>query len=217
MTDQKKSGPASCPPGEECSPSCCSEPQKETNTTFKWGVFIAVMVLAIAIGGYSLMKKNSPARQDANRQFISDPETASLAAEPNKVVCGETLTSLRQLNVLGPDKNVAYILLPGESDSATQDISNKVNAFVDRTIKQQKDIAKYTMNKNAEGYDVIVRDFAITTFPSVIVLGRGCRSSAITTDFTEAKFANALSIARIPLGSCRPGDKCGATCGPKKK
>jgi hypothetical protein len=176
------------------------------------------MVLALFIGGYSLIRKNSTTGQEtANQPFIPETETPAPDTEPDKVVCGEMLTSLRQLNILGPDKNVSFILLPGEDEIATQDISNKVNTFVEKVTKQQRDIAKYTMTKEAEGYNVIVREFSISTFPSVVVLGRGCRSSAITRDFTEAKFVNALGIARIPLGSCRPGDKCGATCVPKKK
>ncbi len=217
MTDQKENESSPCIPGEECSPSCCPEPKEKTNNSLKWSIFIAIMVLALVIGGYSLIKKNSTMNQEQSSQpFVPETEASVPDVEPDKVVCGQMLTSLRQLNVLGPEKNVAFILLPGKSDSLTRDVSGKVNTFVDKATKKQTDIAKYTMNKGAEGYDVIVRDFSISTFPSVVVLGRGCRSSAITQDFTEGKFANALGIARIPAGSCKPGDNCGSTCGPKK-
>jgi len=129
-------------------------------------------------------------------------KSGSAQAGSVNVLCGSTLASMDEFNRLTGDKNVAFILLPGNNNEKAKTVAADVNSFIEKKTKDKNDVAVFTLEKDAGGHDQLVQNFSIKSFPSVVVLGRGCKASAISDEFTEEKFSNALAVARTPMSSC---------------
>ncbi len=123
-----------------------------------------------------------------------------------KSLCGKNLPSMNEFNDLTGDKNIAFILLPGDNNEKANTVAANVNSFVEKKTKDKNDIAVFTLKNDAGGHDQLIKNFGITSFPSVVVLGRGCKSLAVSDKFTEEVFTNALTMARTPMSNC------GSTC-----
>ncbi len=204
------------PSGEACtSPSCCSEKKNENNTV-KWALFSIIMLAAIGIGSTTLIRKmnsaNAPAAGEcAPGSVCKDgtpcpPKTVSEKTGSVSVLCGMDLRSMKEFNTLTGSKNVAFILLPGDKNEKAKAVAADVNGFIEKKIKDKSDVAVYTLKNDAGGHDQLVQNFGIKSFPSVVVLGRGCKSSAISGEVTEERLTGALTLARMPM------DNCGSTC-----
>ncbi|MHC4727302.1 MAG: hypothetical protein ACYS17_08725, partial [Planctomycetota bacterium] len=58
-----------------------------------------------------------------------------------------------------------------------------------------------------EGYDQLITQFSVESFPSVIVAGKGCGAAAVSGEINETKLLRAFVVASTPV-SCGPGGCC---------
>ena len=172
--------------------SCCSGAIPRE----KMFVFVIIMLAAIGVGGYSLVMKTDP-----------PPDKQSTGTA--KVLCGiPTLDSIKTLKKLVVGKKVLFLLLPGKEEKPPLVLFQQVESYVKKLTTQGKQVVALTMQEHAEGYDEVVRQFSVKSFPSVVVWGAGCKSSTLSTDITESKLLRAFVMATTPVSS---------GCCPKKK
>jgi hypothetical protein len=114
------------------------------------------------------------------------------------------------------DKNAVFILLAGGNEEADRSASMEVEAVVDKLSAKGKSVAAFTLQNKTEGYDQLVKQFSVESFPCVIVAGRGCGAAAVWGEITEGNLVRAFIKASVPASSCGPqrGSSC---CPPRPK
>ncbi len=173
-------------------------------------IFPIQLFLILMVSAFLFCQKSTP--QKSNQKAACCPSENSQATQRavnntqavDSALCGISLPSMHEFNTLAKDKNVAFILLPGEDSEKAESVAESINTFVKNKIKESTDVVVFTLQKGAEGYTQISSDFGITTFPGLVVLGRGCQSTAVSGEFTDEKLNQALTLARTPVSGCGP-------------
>jgi hypothetical protein len=206
-----------------CGVECCS-PSSSDGKTWKTAVFVVVILLASAVAAHSLLTNNDETA-DISGDMGSSFGTSGLSAQaglsigssntngrPSETVaasCGVTLDSIESLAKLADQKkaNVAFIFLASEDEESTRSASAQVEAAIKMLSAKDKKVAAFTLERGAEGYDQLITQFSVESFPSVIVAGKGCRAAAVSGEINETKLLRAFVVASTPV-SCGPGGCC---------
>jgi len=206
-----------------CGVDCCSSSSGD-GKSWKTAVFVVVILLAGAVAAHSLLTKNDETA-DISRDVGSSFSTSGLSAQaglsteqsntneyPSETVavsCGVTLDSIESLAKLADQKkaNVAFIFLAGEDEESTRSASAQVEATINMLSAKGKQVAAFTLERGADGYDQLITQFSVESFPSVIVAGKGCGAAAVSGEINEAKLLRAFVVASTPV-SCGPGGCC---------
>ncbi|UCB52782.1 MAG: hypothetical protein JSV10_01445 [Candidatus Zixiibacteriota bacterium] len=150
------------------------------------------MLIAVGVASYSFSKKYMARTQNPDGA-LSDTVAFS---------CGVTLSSLKALDVVAADEEAVFVILPGGSEEASRNALRQIDAVVRLLSDQGKKVAAFTLEKHREGYDHLVKQFSVKSFPCVVVAGRGCGSVAVSGQITETKLLAALVQASMPPSSC---------------
>ena len=210
--------------------SCCSASSTGGNSRIKTFIFSFVVVLAVGVGGYSIYKRPTTDSQDPETQvttstskYVAGLVTHSWIAEGGAAATLDLkFESVAEVEQAGADKEVLFVLLPGESGLPAPDFIGELEATVDKLITKGKKVAAFMLHEKAEGYDKLVKDFEVESFPSVIVAGNIGQSSVLAGDVTETTLLRAFVLATTPAASCGDnakvacGGKANADCCPKK-
>ena len=225
--EENLSDSQSCCPSDMGQDKCCSFGSGGKN--FKTAIFVLVILLAIGVAAYSLLKDNSKTTNASPESTLS-PDTLSLSNEANLVteidsaneqlsnakeaLCGISLDSIKSLWRMADEKkaNVVFIFLAGENKESAQATSLQIEAAVDKLLSNGKQVAIFTLTKDAEGYDQLIKEFSVQSLPCVIVADKGCGAVAVSGEITEAKLLGAFVKASTPI-SCGP--RSGSLCCPK--
>ncbi len=212
---------SSCAPSDRHGADCCAP----TRTTWsKALIFAVVMGAAVAAGTYSFVNTRG-STSDPKGNFVSSYAHAKVGSVlpereqgARKVLSGLSLGSLRALNTVAADKEAVFILLPGERAELARAASLQLNMVVSRLSSVGKRVGAFTLERNAEGHGQLVQQFAVKSFPCVVVLGRGCTSSAVSGDITRERLFRAYVLASTRGSSCSgcPSDGAAASCCPPK-
>ncbi len=234
MNDKDKAN--CCPPNvaSECSApstvgSDCCPPPAESTSRWRILVFALVLIAAGATLGYRLTgesgaKEDFPVpvqplvigaiagkpNDDSSVNTAVKSETGSEAMLP---ACALALDSIASLNKVAQDKDVVFIILPGESEELSDQLSREVEGALEKISSKNKQVAAFTMNGEAEDYAKLVESFSIKSFPSIVVMGRGCGAAAVTGEITEAKLLRAFILASAPA-ACGTPRGTSASCSP---
>jgi len=182
-----------CSSSEGGSVDCCQPGKSSWPSKI---IFSVVILAAVAVGIYSLAKKSDSA--------IGNQQAA---------ICGINLNTITSLDKLAADKDVIFILLPGENTEQIYEASIQVELIVDKLLADNKRVSAFTLDKSAEDYNEVIKQCSIESTPCVVVLGRGCMPVIVTEDFSEARLTNAYVQASTPMPACIPG--MGSSCCPK--
>lgn len=188
-----------CCPGDSSRQTCC--PPGESDTfggnapggfrSEKMFVFVIMLLAAVGVGGYYLLQNPSP----------TDKQATEIARSP----CAMAVNSIKALKDRAAGKKAVFILLPGENEKLAQAASQQVEAYVSKLSEQGKKVAAFTLQKNAEGFEAVAKQFSVKSFPSIVVWGPGGQWSTLTDDFTETKLLRAFVKATTPVSSgCCP-------------
>ncbi len=207
----------------DCGVECCSSSSRN-GKTWKTAVFVVVILLAGAVAAHSLLTNNDETadisgdvRSSFSTSVISgkaglsseQSNTNEYPSESVAVSCGVALDSIESLAKLADQKkaNVAFIFLAGEDEESTRSASAQVEAAINMLSAKGKKVAAFTLGRGAEGYDQLITQFSVESFPSVIVAGKGCGAVAVSGEINEIKLLRAFVVASTPV-SCGPEGCC---------
>lgn len=208
----------------DCGVDCCSPSSGSGGKSWKTVVFVVVILLAGAVAAHSLLTKNGETASvsgegassfstsslfDEAGLSIGSPATSEQPSETVAVLCGVTLDSIESLAKLVDERgaNVAFIFLPGEDEDSTRTASAQVEATMNMLSAKGKQVAAFTLERGAEGYDQLIKQFSVESLPSVIVAGKGCGVAAVSGEINETKLLRAFVVASTPV-SRGPGGCC---------
>lgn len=208
---------------------CCSSTQGDDvccssgGQSWKTLVFVVVILLAGGVAAHSLLTRGGETASlnvtGLSEAVCSSTESGAGSEQQSKgfgVLCGVTVDSLMSLERAAADKKAVFILLAGGNEEADRSASAEVEAVVDKLSAKGKQVAAFTLQSNTEGYDQLVKQFSVESFPCVIVAGRGCGAAAVWGEITEGNLVRAFIKASVPVSSCGPrrGSSC---CPPRPK
>lgn len=164
--------------------SCCAP------GTRAWGkgkalVSVIIIVAALGVGAHSLVRSTSAQseKSSALRSFSEGLQERTLVVQAGpwnpgpfqkseRISFRQGLDSLKALDTLGADKDVVFILLPGESRERSDVVTKQVEVALDKLSAAGQKIGAYTLNRGAPDHGNLERHFAIRSLPCVVVLGR---------------------------------------------
>jgi hypothetical protein len=123
------------------------------------------------------------------------------------------LDSLQSLDTLAGDKDVVFLVLPGEAQISSPGVPKQLGTVANNLWKSGRKVGVFTLNKSAPDHTQLASRFSVKAFPCVIVLGRQGQPSAVAGDITEAGLYNAFVLASTPLSCCPTQGS--ASCCPK--
>lgn len=162
-------------------------------------------------GGEGKGSLNCPDDKEKCKDHVDGKECTCVSKKTNSEeinICKTNLSSIEELNKLGNEKNVVFVYLPGDNGDKNKTSLEKITNYIKSIKENQENIATYTMSKEANGYNQLIKNLTVTSFPSVVVLGKGCKSLSVS-EMTDEKLASAYKVATTPIKSA-----CGSACGP---
>lgn len=214
-----------CQPAAGSVSSCCA-PGDVSWQKSKTLVSVVIIAAAIAVGAHSFVKGTSAQSQNTGpgKSFSAGlteiPTTTSgvrdhgtLQPKPQEIPLNLLIDSLQALETQAVDKDVVFLVLPGEAQITSLAIPKQVGAVANNLWNSGQRVAVFTLRNGTSDHTQLARHFSIETFPSVIILGRQGSSSAVSGDVTEARLYNAFVLASKPV-SCCPAQG-NASCCPK--
>ncbi|MBM4328938.1 MAG: hypothetical protein FJ118_17465 [Deltaproteobacteria bacterium] len=123
------------------------------------------------------------------------------------------LDSLQSLDSLAADKDVVFLVLPGQAQFSSSPVPKQLGTVANNLWKSGRRVGVFTLNNSAPDHTQLARRFSVKAFPCVIVLGRQGQPSAVAGEITEAGLYNAFVLASTPVACC-PGQS-NASCCPK--
>jgi len=221
--DKGKQAESRC---DSSSPSCgvdCCSPSSGGGKNWKTVVFVVVMLLAGAVAAHSLLTRNGETASisqegvsfgttslcDKAGLSTECPATSKQPSETVAVSCGVTLDSIESLGKSADEggANVVFIFLAGENEELNRIASAQVEATSNMLSAKGKQIAAFTLQKDSEGYDQLIKQFSVELLPSVIVAGQGYGAATVSGEITETKLLRAFVVASAPV-ACGPGGCC---------
>jgi len=100
-----------------------------------------------------------------------------------------------------------FIFLAGENEELNRTASVQVDAMTNMLSAKGKQIAAFTLRRDSQGYNQLVKQFSVESLPSVIVAGKGYGAATVSGEITETELLRAFVVASAPV-SCGPGGCC---------
>jgi phosphoribosylamine-glycine ligase len=173
------------------------------------------MLLAVGVAAYSMVKKNGAAASGV--PSVSNSKDDDGAGRLTEI----RLESVEEAEKLATERDVTFLVLPGQGASLTNAVQDQVSAAFGKLLVQGQKTAAFTLPESAGAYSALMKRFDVDSPPCVIVLGNGGRPSAVAGEITETKLLRAAVMAGLrsnccPSGSCCPSatDGSGKGCCP---
>jgi hypothetical protein len=213
-----------CQPAAGSVSSCCAPgavPGK------KWKILISVVIIvaAIGVGANSVLNGNLaqsyttvPAKSFSTGLTQVPPQTPEIVSEDKsqtkkeEIALNQVLDSLESLDTLAADKEVVFLVLPGVAQVYSFEVPKALGMVASNLWKSGQKIAVFTLKRGASDYNRIIGQFAVKTFPSILVVGRQGSPSIVSDDISEARLYNAFLLASQSISCCPTGS---ASCCPK--
>ncbi len=210
----KDSETTCCQPEAENASSCCN-PGKASWGKGKTLISVIIIMAAIAVGANSFLSANSaqsytivPAKSfsaglaEIPTVTTEDSYQGKPQTKPEEISLNRVLESVQSLDTLAADKDVVFLVLPGEEEIPDISIPKQLGAVANNLWKTGKKIAVFTLKTSSPDHNRLVRHFSVKTFPSVVILGRLGSAWVVTGDITEAGLYNAFVLASLPASCC---------------
>jgi hypothetical protein len=203
-------------------PSSCCAPRAASWKKGKTLISVIIIMAAIGVGANSFLSGNSaqsyttvPAKSfSAGLTQIPDV-TADNSSQGNpqtkqeEISLNGVLDSLQSLDTLAGDKDVVFLVLPGEAQISSHAVPKQLGTVANNLWKSGRRVAVFTLKNSAPDHTQLASRFSVKAFPCVIVLGRQGQPSAVAGDITEAGLYNAFVLASTAAACCPPqGSAC---------
>lgn len=227
---QPDGGPPDCcaPPTPECNepatcgPDCCAPPGSSHRT--RWLLFLLVMAAAGVVLIYGIISREESAAQAPTANAVVDvgaPGLAEAAATDGDADSAGDATfssggsdayvgGITQFaSVIGmPDgSDVLFVLLPCDDKKRTLNARDVLNAAIEKIQEKGRAVAVRTLQRGQDGYAELVEQFAVSSFPCVIALGKDCGAEKVG-EISESHLIRAFVIASQPPSGCKAGSAC---------
>ena len=206
----------SCQPSDIDKGSCCY-PEGGSWGKSKKLVSVLIILAAIGVGANSFIRGTS-AQCDKPDPVHSFSASAGLREKPavpaeniaklkppatqEEMPSTRALDSLQTLDRLAADKDVAFILLPGEGQELPYAFLEQVETLVNRLSELGQNAGIFTLDSSAADYSHLVKRFSIKAFPCVVVLGRHGKPSALSGSVSTKQLYGAFISASKPEPCC---------------
>lgn len=181
---------------------CCNSAGSSGSKTV---IFATVMLLAVGVAAYSMVKKNGAAASGMPTASTSEGDDgAGSLAEVR-------LESVEAAEKLATERDVTFLVLPSQEASSTNAACDQVSAAFAKLLVQGQKTAAFTLPQSAGAYSAMMKRFNVDSAPCVVVLGNGGRSSAVAGEITETKLLRAAVMAGLRSNCCPGGSCCPAT------
>jgi hypothetical protein len=178
-------------------------------------IFATVMLLAVGVAAYSMLKKNGAAASGTSSASTSKADDGAGSLSEIR------LESVEAAEKLATERDVTFLVLPGQDASSTNATCDQVSTAFAKLLVQGQKAAAYTLPQSDGAYGAMMKRFNVDSAPCVVVLGNGGQPSAVSGEITETKLLRAAVLAGLrsnccPGGSCCPatGDGSGVGCPP---
>lgn len=223
MTNPSDQKAESCCPVENTGSACCQPAGQAPCKKSKTLIGVTIIMAAVAVGAYSLAPRTSA---ESDKTSMAKSFSASLNDESSVPKDGANkaesvpkreeislipLESLQSLDTLAADKNVVFIVLPGETQVPSRTVPKQVETVVNNLANSGQKIGVFTLDSSASDHNKLVRHFSVERFPCVVILGRQGSAQAVAGDITEGRLYNAFVLASKP-GACCPATSNAACC-----
>jgi hypothetical protein len=219
------SGAACCQPAAGNASSCCA-PGAVSGKKWRTLVSVIIIMAAIGVGANSFLNGNSaqsystvPAKSfsagltQIPAVTLENDSQGKPQKKQEEISLSGVLDSLQSLDALAADKDVVFLVLPGEAQISSPAVPKQLGAVATNLWKNGQKVAVFTLKNSSPDHNQLVRHFSVKTFPSVVILGRQGSASAVASDITEAGLYNAFVLASKSGACCPPGGS--ASCCPK--
>jgi hypothetical protein len=219
------SGATCCQPEAGSVSSCCN-PGEASWKKGKTLVSVIIIVAGIGVGANSFLSGNSaqsyttvPAKSFSAGLTVIPAVTAENSSQgkpqtkQEEISLNQVLDSLQALDTLAADKDVVFLVLPGEAQISSPAVPKQLGTVANNLWKSGRKVGVFTLKNSAPDHNQLASRLSVKTFPCVIVLGRQGQPSAVAGDITEAGLYNAFVLASTPAACC-PGQSS-ASCCPK--
>jgi hypothetical protein len=215
---------AACCQPSDGKPSSCCNPKEVSLTKGKVIISVIIITAAIVVGANSFLRGTSaqaykvgPAKS-FSASLAESPVTAIEVGNkdnplPNReeISVNRALDSLQALDTLAAEKDVVFIVLPGEEQHPAPAVLKQVGVVANNLLTSGQKIGAFTLKTNVPDYGYLVGHFAVKSFPCVVVIGKRGTASAVSGDISEARLYNAVVLASKPA-SCCPTQNDAACC-----
>jgi hypothetical protein len=214
-----------CQPATGNVSSCCA-PGAVSWQKGKTLVSVIIIMAAIGVGANSFFNGNSaqsyttvPAQSfsagltDIPAVTADNSSQSKPQAKQEEISLNRVLDSLQSLDTLAVDKDVVFLVLPGEAQISSSGVPKQLGTVANNLWKSGQRVGVFTLKNSAPDHTQLARRFSVKAFPCVIVLGRQGQPSAVAGDITEAGLYNAFVLAAKPVSCCPTQGS--ASCCPK--
>jgi hypothetical protein len=214
-----------CQPAAGNASSCCA-PEAVSGKKWKTLVSVIIILAAIGVGANSFLSGNSAQSYTAvpAKSFSAGlTQVPAVTAEngpqgkpqtkQEEVSLNQVLDSLQSLDTLAADRDVVFLVLPGEAQISSLEVPKQVGTVANNLSKSGQRIAVFTLKSTSPDHNQLVRHFSVNSFPSVVILSRQGSASAVSGDITEARLYNAYVVASKAVSCCPTQGS--ASCCPK--
>lgn len=213
-----------CQPTAGNSSSCCA-PGAASWKKGKTLVSVIIILAAIGVGANSFFSGNSaqsyttvPAKSFSAGLTQTPAVTAENSPQDKpqtkqEIALNGVLDSLQSLDTLAGDKDVVFLVLPGEAQISSPAVPKQLGTVANNLWKSGQKVAVFTLKSSSPDHNQLVRHFSVKAFPSVVILGRQGSASAVAGDITEAGLYNAFVLASKSVSCCPTQGN--ASCCPK--
>jgi hypothetical protein len=208
-------------------PSSCCFPGEVSWKKGKMLVSAIIILAAIGVGANTFFS-GSPAQSYTTvpvKSFsagLTETQTVTsensiqdkLQTKKEEISLNQVLDSLQSLDTVATDKDVVFLVLPGEAQISSPGIPKQLGTVANNLWISGRRVAVFKLNSGSPDHNQLVRHFSIKTFPSVVILGRQGQASAVAGDITEAGLYNAYVLAST-AASCCPTQGNASGCPPQ--
>lgn len=194
---QPSSKTVTCAPCDDTN-CCCNSGRTPRSKTV---IFATVMLLAVGVAAYSMVKKNGAAASGTPSASTSKGDDGAGSLTEIR------LESVEAAEKLATERDVTFLVLPGQDASLTNAVQDQVSAAFGKLLVQGQKTAAFTLPESAGAYSALMKRFNVDSAPCVVVLGNGGRPSAVAGEITETKLLRAAVMAGL-RSNCCPGSSC---------
>lgn len=177
---------------------CCNSGRAPRSKTV---VFAIVMLLAVGVAAYSMVKKNGAAASGTPSASTSKGDDGAGSLTEIR------LESVEAAEKLATERDVTFLVLPGQDASLTNAVQDQVSAAFGKLLVQGQKAAAFILPQSAGAYSAMMKRFNVESAPCVVVLGNAGRPSAVAGEITETKLLRAAVMAGL-RSNCGPGSSC---------
>ena len=204
--------------GPSCESGCGRDGLPVGNRHVRTVILLAVGLAALALVARGILKSPGSTADGSLQSFTRSPVPADVAgAEPGGAtadpvsddvalgVWGVPLDSFAALDSVAADKDAVFVLLSAGDDSGAKDAATQVEAAARKIMSRGPRIGLHTLKTDSADYARLAKQ---TAAPRVLAMSKGCGSTMVSGEITEAKLMEAFITASRP-SACGASSGCG--------